>query len=55
MSKPYNDCSYQLYFRIINNGPLDFTTATFYTYLNTYHSISDYCPVIGRIQSTRSD
>ena len=55
MSKPYNNCAYQLYFHIINNSSTEFTANTLYDYLNTHYNILNSCPVVGKIQSTQSD
>lgn len=56
MSKPYDNCLYQLYLHIINNDSTEFTANTIYNYLKTYHySTANCCPVIGRIQSTSYD
>ena len=55
MSKPYNNCLYQLYFHIINNSSTAFTANTLYDYLNTHYDTVNRCPVVGRIESTQSD
>lgn len=55
MSKPYNDCSYQLYFHIINDSSTEFTANTLYDYLNTHYNTVNSCPVVGHIESTTYD